>query len=99
MLRRLPTATTFRTIAVSRLILTGIFAYRCSLMTQEETVIMTHTPENEEPGFEADVNERHAGKGNGSDETLEDSPDGEQAAEMEHVQAEAAEERKEGGYQ
>jgi len=66
---------------------------------------MATKPENEEPGFEADVDELPAGQDQGSDDTLEDDPapdpalDGDQAAEMEHVQAEAAEERKEGGYQ
>ena len=61
---------------------------------------MATTPDNEEPGFEHDVNELPKDR-NSSEETLEDNPkaDDEQAAEMEHVQEEAAEERKEGGYQ
>ena len=61
---------------------------------------MATTPDNEEPGFEHDVNELPKDQ-NSSEETLEENPkaDDEQAAEMEHVQEEAAEERKEGGYQ
>jgi hypothetical protein len=62
---------------------------------------MTNTPENEEPGFETDVDELPAEQSNVSEETLEENPaaDDYQASEMEHVQEEAAEERKEGGYQ
>lgn len=60
---------------------------------------MAITPDNEDPGFENDVNELPKDQ-NTSEETLEDDPEpADEAAEMEHVQAEAAEERKEGGYQ
>jgi len=61
---------------------------------------MATTPENEEPGFEHDVNELPKDR-NSSERTVEDNPqaEAEEAAEMEHVQEEAAEERKEGGYQ
>ena len=64
---------------------------------------MATRPENDEPGFEADVDELPAGPEKGREDTLEDRPApdkvDDQASEMEHVQAEAAEERKEGGYQ
>jgi hypothetical protein len=61
---------------------------------------MATTPENEEPGFEHDVNELPKDR-NSSERTVEDNPqaEDEEAAAMEHVQEEAAEERKEGGYQ
>jgi hypothetical protein len=61
---------------------------------------MATTPENEEPGFEHDVNELPKDR-NSSERTVEDNPQAEEeeAAAMEHVQEEAAEERKEGGYQ
>jgi hypothetical protein len=66
-------------------------------------MIMATTPEDEEPGFETDVDELPAGPEKGREDTLEDSPapnkDESQATEMEYVQEEAAEERKEGGYQ
>lgn len=62
---------------------------------------MTNMPENEEPGFETDVNELPAEQDGVSEDTLEEdpSPDKGQASEMEQAQEEAAEERKEGGYQ
>jgi hypothetical protein len=61
---------------------------------------MTIHPENEEPGFEHEVNEIPVKQDNGADDTLEDKPPaGEEADEMEQAQDEAAEERKEGGYQ
>jgi hypothetical protein len=60
---------------------------------------MAITPDNEEPGFETDVNELPKDR-NSSEHSTEDNPKAEdEAAEMEHVQEEAAEERKEGGYQ
>jgi hypothetical protein len=71
------------------------FVDRC-----EGDAIMADTPEQEEPGFEHDVNELPKDR-NSSEETLEDGTPSqdEEASEMEHVQEEAAEERKEGGYQ
>jgi hypothetical protein len=62
---------------------------------------MTIGPENEEPGFEHDVNELPREQNKGSEHTLEDNLQvgNEDAAAMEHAQEEAAEERKEGGYQ
>ena len=54
----------------------------------------------EEPGFETDVNELPEGA-NRSEDTLEESPpsDDDAATEIEEAQRDAAEERKEGGYQ
>lgn len=61
---------------------------------------MATTPQEEEPGFETDVNELPEDD-QGSEDTLEDEPDSEDhgSDDMEKVQEEAAEERKEGGYQ
>lgn len=58
---------------------------------------MAPFPDNEEPGFEHDVTELDKKRDNGAEDTLEDQPD--KADEMEQVQQDAAEERKEGGYQ
>jgi hypothetical protein len=80
--------------------------YRCrlapltragSLNTTQEKFEMATDPEIEEPGFEHDVNERPHGQDKGSEYTLEDTHD--EADEMEQTQKDAAEERKEGGYQ
>ncbi|MDV3455822.1 hypothetical protein RZN05_02410 [Sphingomonas sp. HF-S4] len=60
---------------------------------------MATTPQNEEPGFEHDQNELPEDHGSTSETTLEDGPEEEDAADMEDVQEETAEERKEGGYQ
>ena len=61
---------------------------------------MATTPENEEPGFEHDVNELPEDQDNGSPDTLEDDPLPEdEAGGIEDAQEEAAEERKDGGYQ
>lgn len=58
---------------------------------------MATNPENEEPGFEHDVNELPE---KGHEDTLEDDPKPEDEADaMEEAQEEAAEERKVGGYQ
>lgn len=61
---------------------------------------MATTPQEEEPGFETDVNELPEDD-KGSPDTLEDEPlpeDGE-AADLGDAQEQAAEEREEGGYQ
>jgi hypothetical protein len=63
---------------------------------------MDGTPQGEEPGFDHDVDELPKDRDNGSPETLEEKP--EVAAEDEEevnldAQRNAAEERKEGGYQ
>lgn len=63
---------------------------------------MATTPENEEPGAEADVNELPEDQDNASEDTLEDDPlleDESGGEDIEEVQEEAAKERKEGGYQ
>lgn len=62
---------------------------------------MATTPDNEQPGFETDVNELPHDKDNGDEHRLEDGPEAqdENASELEEAQKEAAEERKEGGYQ
>jgi hypothetical protein len=61
--------------------------------------MMAIHPETEEPGFEHDVNELPEGQKRHED-SLEEAPTPEEKADaMEDVQEEAAEERKEGGYQ
>ena len=62
---------------------------------------MSTTTGNEQPGFEADVNELPTGTDNDFEETLEEHPgtDDDEAGELEQVQEEVAEQRKEGGYQ
>jgi hypothetical protein len=64
------------------------------IMIQGEAIMAT-TPDNEEPGFENDVNELPEDQSDVSEDTLED--DGED--DLEAVQEDAAEEREEGGYQ
>jgi len=61
---------------------------------------MATTPQEEEPGFETDVSEL-PDDDQGSEDTLEDEPgsEDEESEGMEEAQEEAAEERKEGGYQ
>jgi len=61
---------------------------------------MATTPQEEEPGFETDVNELPEDD-QGSEDTLEEEPlpEDDEPAEMEEAQEQAAEERKEGGYQ
>ena len=60
---------------------------------------MASTPTNEEPGFEADVNELPEDN-QGAEDTLEDEPLPEDdSAGLDDAQEQAAEERKEGGYQ
>ncbi|MDO7841721.1 hypothetical protein [Sphingomonas immobilis] len=56
-------------------------------------------PEEDEPGFETDVNELDHAKDSGSEHTLEEEPGKTEAEDMEHAQEDAAEDRKEGGYQ
>ncbi len=55
-------------------------------------------PQNEEPGFETDVNELPDGN-MGPEDSLEDkpSPDAQKSDDLEEVQKEGAEEREEGG--
>ncbi|MEN2787187.1 hypothetical protein ACFOKI_04650 [Sphingomonas qilianensis] len=60
---------------------------------------MTIHPETEEPGFESDVNEIPKARDAGRDDTLEQETTDQDTDELEAVQEEAAEERKEGGYQ
>ncbi|MEG3089529.1 hypothetical protein [Sphingomonas sp. PB4P5] len=60
---------------------------------------MTMHPETEEPGFEADVNEVPDATNAGQEDTLEDAPKDQQGDALEKAQEDAAEERKEGGYQ
>jgi hypothetical protein len=59
------------------------------------------SPTNEEPGFENDVDELPDDAQPASPETLENTPkqDATDADELEAAQEDAAEERKEGGYQ
>lgn len=61
---------------------------------------MATTPQEEESGFETDVNEL-PGSDKGSEDTLEEKPLSEDdvSDDMEEAQEEAAEDRKEGGYQ
>ncbi|WP_156347480.1 MULTISPECIES: hypothetical protein [unclassified Sphingomonas] len=61
---------------------------------------MASTPQEKEPGFETDVNELPEDD-KGSEDTLEEEPlpEDEATAGMEEAQEQAAEERKEGGYQ
>lgn len=61
---------------------------------------MTDTPRDEEPGFETDVNELPEDWA-GSETTLEDDPLPEDAdmPDLDEAQQQAAEERREGGYQ
>jgi hypothetical protein len=62
-------------------------------------MIMATTPQEEQPGFETDVNELPVSN-QGPDDTLEEKPsEDEESSELEKAQEEAAEERKEGGYQ
>lgn len=56
-------------------------------------------PENEEPGFEHDVNELPKAQKGHEDSLEEDPKPQDEAGAMEKVQEEAAEERKDGGYQ
>jgi hypothetical protein len=63
---------------------------------------MATTPQREEPGFDSDVNELPKDKDNGSPDTLEEKPDvAAQDEEDDNLEAQkdAAEERKDGGYQ
>lgn len=61
---------------------------------------MSTKPTNEEPGFENGINELPNDQDGGDPDTLEESqPEGEKADEMEEAQKDAAEQRKEGGYQ
>jgi len=59
---------------------------------------MAITPQDEEPGFETDVNELSDGN-NGPEDTLEDEPiaDEQKPDDLEEAQKEGAEEREEGG--
>ena len=59
---------------------------------------MAITPQDEEPGFETDVNELSDGN-NGLEDTLEDKPiaDKQKPDDLEQAQKEGAEEREEGG--
>jgi hypothetical protein len=59
---------------------------------------MMTTPQAEEPGFEADVNEL-PDDNNGPEDSLEDKPvaDEQKSNDLEEAQKEGAEERKEGG--
>ena len=67
-----------------------------SLVPLKETIMAT-TPDNEEPGFEIDVNELPEDQ-NSSETTLEDPmPEDEKAGEMTGAQDRGAAERKEGG--
>lgn len=60
---------------------------------------MTNIASEEEPGFEADVDELPEDD-QGSPDTLEDQPLGEDdAPALDEAQEQATEERKEGGYQ
>lgn len=60
---------------------------------------MATTPQNEEPGFETDVNELPEDN-RGAEDRLEDEPQPEDdESGLEEAQEQAAEERKEGGYQ
>jgi hypothetical protein len=64
--------------------------------------MMATTPQGEEPGFESDVDELPKDRDNGSPNTLEEDPDTAKADEEDanlEAQKDAAEERKEGGYQ
>ena len=58
-------------------------------------------PTNEQPGFENDVDELPDDQQAASPDTLEDLPkqDAAESEDLESVQEEAAEQRKEGGYQ
>ena len=63
---------------------------------------MATTPQGEEPGFESDIDELPKDRDKGSPDTLEEDPDTAEADEEDAnlaAQADAAEERKEGGYQ
>ncbi len=59
---------------------------------------MVTTPQAEEPGFEADVNEL-PDDNNGPEDTLEEKPvaDEQKSNDLEEAQKEGAEEREEGG--
>jgi len=59
---------------------------------------MVTTPQAEEPGFEADVDELSDGN-NEPEDTLEDKPiaDAQKPNDLEEAQKEGAEEREEGG--
>ena len=59
---------------------------------------MAITPQDEEPGFETDVNETSDGN-NGPEDTLEDKPiaDEQNPNDLEEAQKEGAEERENGG--
>jgi len=59
---------------------------------------MAITPQEEEPGFETDVNELSDGN-NGPEDTLEDEliADEQKPDDLEEAQKEGAEEREEGG--
>lgn len=59
---------------------------------------MVTTPQDEEPGFETDVNELSDGN-NGPEDTLEDKSiaDEQKPSDLEEAQKEGAEEREEGG--
>ena len=59
---------------------------------------MMTAPQDEEPGFEADVNEL-PDDNNGTEDTLEDKPvaDEQEPNDLEEAQKEGAEEREEGG--
>lgn len=59
---------------------------------------MVTTPQDEEPGFETDVNEL-SDSNNGLEDTLEDKPiaDKQKLEDLEQAQKEGAEEREEGG--
>lgn len=59
---------------------------------------MMTAPQDEEPGFETDVNELPDGN-KGPEDTLEDKPiaDEQSSNDLEDAQKEGAEERKEGG--
>ena len=61
---------------------------------------MATTPQDEEPGFETDVNELTEDD-NGSEDTLEEKPNpsDQDPADLEEAQKDGAEDRKEGGYQ
>ena len=60
---------------------------------------MATTPDNEEPGFETDVNELLEDQDNGSEDTRRRPLPEDGGENIEESQEEAAEERKEGGYQ